>query len=88
MKIKKMKEQLVLVRVMPAEEQDESGIYIQEEWQTQIAVGTVEVIGEDVKFCEVGDVIWFERYSSPPEPFNPSELRGCREDMIMAVYEK
>ena len=86
MKIKKIQEKLVLVRVQQPKEQDDSGIFIQEEWQTLDPVGVVEMIGDDVHACAVGDKVWFERYTATQHPTD-KELRMCREDSIMAVYE-
>ena len=83
----KLNQKLVLVRVESPKEQDESGIYIQEEWQSQQPIGIVEAVADDVEFCKKGDKVWFERYTSIPHP-EDKDLRMCREDAVIAVYEK
>ena len=80
----KLNSKLVLVRCQPPKEQDESGIFIQEEWQSQQPIGVVEATAEDVEFCIKGDKVWFERYTSIPHP-EDKELRMCREDAVLAI---
>ena len=83
----KLNQKLVLVRVESPKDQDDSGIYIQEEWQSQQPIGVVEFVADDVEFCKAGDKIWFERYTSVPHP-EDEDLRMCREDAVIAVYAK
>lgn len=80
----KLASSLVLVRCEPPKEQDESGVYIQDEWVSQQPIGIVEAIADNVVICKVGDKVWFERYTSIPHPEN-KDLRACREDAIIAV---
>jgi co-chaperonin GroES (HSP10) len=75
---------LVLVRVQSAKEQTDSGVFIQEEWQSKPPVGVVEAVAKDVVFCKVGDKVWFERYTSIQHP-EDKDLRMCREDAILAI---
>jgi len=77
---------IVLIKVDPAVEKDESGIYIQEEWKTQPPTGTVTAVGEQVMSCKIGDKVFFERYSSIPTPFG-NDIRACRDNAILGVYE-
>ena len=86
MKIKKIQEKLVLVRVQQPKEQDDSGIFIQEEWQTLDPLGVVEMIGDDVFFCKVGDKVWFDRYTGTQHP-KDNQLMMIREDAIKGTYE-
>lgn len=80
----KLNSKLVLVRCESPKEQDENGIFIQEEWVTQQPIGIVEAVADDVYFCKAGDKIWFERYTSIPHP-EDKELRMCREDAVISV---
>jgi co-chaperonin GroES (HSP10) len=80
----KLNSKLVLVRCDPPKEQDESGVFIQEEWVTNQPIGVVESVSDDVKFCKKGDKVWFERYTSIPYP-EDKDLRMCREDAILSV---
>lgn len=82
----KLANKLLLVRVAPPKEQDESGVFIQEEWIANQPIGVVEAIAEDVSFCKIGDKIWFERYTSIPHP-EDSNLRACREDAVIGVFQ-
>ena len=82
--MKKLNHSLVLVRVQSPKDQDENGIFIQEEWQSHEPLGTVEAVADDVTFCKVGDTVWFERYTAILHPTD-KDLRMCREDAIMAI---
>lgn len=75
---------LVLVKVDQPKEADDSGFFIQEEWQTQEPTGVVERVADDVTFCKVGDTVFFERYTSIPTPHG-KEYRLCREDAIFEI---
>lgn len=77
---------IVLIQVDPPKTQDDSGVYIQEEWKTKPPTGTVTAVGADVTFCKVGDHVFFERYSSIDTPFG-EDIRASREDQILVVYE-
>jgi len=78
---------IVLVKVDSPEQQDASGIYIQEEWKTLPPTGVVTGAGPDVSTCKVGDRVFFERFSAVPTPFG-EDIRACREDAILAVYDE
>lgn len=82
----KLNKSLVLIRVEPPKEKDDSGIFIQEEWITQQPIGVVEAIAPNVEFCKVGDKVWFERYTAIPNP-EDRNLKMCREDAVMAVLD-
>lgn len=85
-KIARLTSGLVLIRVDEAEEQDASGVYVQDEWVRSNPRGVVEAVAGDVKVCKVGDHVWFERYTSLQAP-DDRDLRVCREDAIVAIYE-
>lgn len=80
----KLNKNLVLIRVEPPKEQDNNGIFIQEEWITQQPIGIVEMTAQNVEFCKVGDKVWFERYTAIPHP-EDKNLKMCREDAVMAI---
>lgn len=82
----KLANNLVLIRVDPPIEQDENGVFIQEEWQTQEPTGIVEAVGMAVSFCKVGDKVFFERYTAIQTPMD-KDLRLCREDAIFAILD-
>lgn len=84
---RKLNSKLVLVKVDAVKEQDTSGFFIAEEWQTNEPTGIVEAIADDVTFCKVGDRVFFERYTSIPTP-DGKDYRLCREDAIFEIYEK
>jgi co-chaperonin GroES (HSP10) len=85
--VKKLNSKLVLVKVDDVKEQDDTGFFIQEEWQSQEPTGVVEAVADDVTFCKVGDRVFFERYTSIPTP-DGKDYRLCREDAIFEIYEK
>ena len=80
----KLNQGLVLVKVDKPKEQDESGVFIQEEWVTNQPIGTVVAIADDVTFCDIGNRVWFERYTAIQSP-EDEDMRVCREDAILAV---
>lgn len=82
----KLNENLVLIRVDAIKQQDNDGIYQQEEWRSKEPKGVVEAVADDVNFCKVGDKVFFERYSSISVP-EDKDLRLCREDSILGVYD-
>jgi co-chaperonin GroES (HSP10) len=82
--MKKLQNNLVLVRVDEAVDQDDDGIYIQEQWITLPPTGVVEMVGIDVNFCKKGDKVMFERYSAIEVPTDKN-LRLCREKAILAT---
>ena len=82
----KLAPHLVLIKVDTPPEQDESGIFIQEEWVTNQPTGIVERVSDDVTFCKPGDKVFFERYTSIPTPYG-KEFRLCREDAIFEVIQ-
>lgn len=82
----KLQSKTVLVKVDEPKQQDESGIYIQEEWQSHPPTGIVEAVANDVTFCKEGDRVFFERYTAIATPFDKNQ-RLCREDAILAVYD-
>jgi co-chaperonin GroES (HSP10) len=84
--MKKLSSQLILVKVDAPQEQDESGIYIQEEWKTLPPTGVVEAVADDVTFCKPGDNVFFDRYTAIDTPFG-EDIRLCRADAIFAVFD-
>ena len=82
----KLASHLVLIKVDEPKEQDDNGIFIQEEWITNQPTGIVERIADDVTFCQPGDQVFFERYASIPTPHG-KDYRICREDNIFEVLD-
>ena len=82
----KLQPKLVLIEVDKAIEQEESGVYIQEEWQTLPPTGKVTAVGSDVTFCAPGDRVFFERYTAIKAPIE-GDFRVCREDAIFMVLD-
>lgn len=80
----KLASHLVLIKVDEPKEQDDSGIYLQEEWITNQPTGIVERVADDVTFCQPGDTVFFERYTSIPTPYG-KDIRLVREDAIFEV---
>lgn len=79
----KLNSKLVLIKPdQPVEEQD--GIYVAEEWKDLPPTGEVLAVAEDVTFCDVGDKVFFERYSAIE---TPEDDRIVREDQVLGVYD-
>lgn len=83
----KLNKKLVLIEVDADKTQDDHGIYLQDEWVKPMPTGKVVAVADDVKFCKAGDRVFFERYTSIQDPENET-YRYCREDAVIAVYEK
>ena len=77
---------VVLIKVDGVKTEDDMGILISEQWQDRQPTGKVVAIGDDVACCKVGDKVFFERYTSIDTPFG-EDIRACRRDGIIAVYE-
>ena len=82
----KLNNGLVLVKVDEPKEQDDTGVFVQEEWQTRPPEGEVIAVADDVTFCKVGDRIFFERYTSIPTPHGEN-MRMCRESAVFEVLD-
>lgn len=82
----KLASHLVLIKIDEPKQQDDDGIFIQEEWVSNQPTGTVERVAEDVTFCKAGDRVFFERYASIPTPHG-KEYRMCKEDYIFEVLD-
>lgn len=80
----KLNSKLVLVKPDQPVEQDDNGIFIQEEWKELPPTGEVLAVADDVTFCDVGDRILFTRYSAIETPDNNKLVR---EDMVLQVYD-
>lgn len=66
---------------------EDNGILISEQWEDRLPTGTVVSIGKDVTFCDIGDRVFFERYTSIDTPFG-DDIRACREDAIISKFEE
>jgi co-chaperonin GroES (HSP10) len=79
----RLNSKLVLIKPdQPVEEQD--GIYIAEEWKDLPPTGVVVGVASDVTFCDIGDKVFFERYSAIE---TPEDYRIVREDAVLGVYD-
>lgn len=85
MKIKKLKDHLVLIRVDKPQDADQDGIFTQEEWKTLPPTGVVEAVADNVANI-VGEHVFFERFSAIAVPWD-AELRLCREEAILMVLD-
>jgi co-chaperonin GroES (HSP10) len=77
---------VVFIRIDAPKEKTDDGIMISEDWRDLPATGTLVAVADDVSY-NVGDRVFFERYTAIATPFG-EEIRACREDAIFAVYEE
>jgi co-chaperonin GroES (HSP10) len=85
--MKKLNSSLILVKTDQPAVQDDSGIYIQEEWKSLPPTGTVFAVADDVTFCKEGDRVFFERYSAIPAPHHGEDVKLIRAENIFEVIE-
>ncbi len=78
----RLNSKLVIIKPDTVAEQDDSGVYIAEEWKDLPPTGVVEVVADDVTFCKPGDKVYFTRYAADETPWG---TLICREDHIRAV---
>lgn len=83
----KLNSKLVAVRADNAIEQDENGIYIQEEWRSLPPTAVVLEVAPDVTFVQVGDRIEFTRYTAIEANYESGVL-FVSEDAILAVLDE
>jgi len=77
---------IVLVKVDEPREQDDNGLFIQEEWKTQPPTGIVLEVGDGVTFVKPGDKVFFERYSAIQTPFS-EDIKACKEESILVKFD-
>ena len=83
--MRKPNKNIVLVEVDKPKEQDDNGIFIQEEGKTQPPTGVVLEVGDGVTFVKPGDKVFFERYTAIQTPF-AENIKACKEESILVVY--
>lgn len=54
----------ILIIAEKPEEKSKSGLYIKEDWKTVPPLGTVELVGPDVKTVKAGDRVLYNRYAA------------------------
>jgi len=75
---------IVLIKLDEDKDQNEDGIYIQEEWKTKEPTGEILGVGEDVDFGQVGDRVFINRFASIPTPHGDN-IRLIKKDDIFEI---
>lgn len=83
----------VLVRVDPAPEKTEGGVFISEEWKTLPPTGVIVDMGEPIGTegigvqIEPGDEVFFQRYTAIDTPYG-KDIRCVKASAILAINQK
>lgn len=77
---------LVLVKLDADKDQNEEGIFIQEEWKTKEPTGEILAVGDGVEFGAVGDRVYVNRFASIPTPHG-EDVRLLKKEDIFEILD-
>lgn len=80
----KLNKGLVLIKLDEDKDQNEDGIFIQEEWKTKEPTGEILGVGEGVDFGAVGDRVFVNRFASIPTPHG-EDIRLVKQEDIFEI---
>lgn len=87
MKIKPLKERVVVKYSEEEIEKTAGGIYVPDVAKEKPQKGTVEAVGSEVKEVKVGDVVLFEKYSGAKIKHNDIEYLIIKEEDILGIIQ-
>jgi len=87
MKIKPLKERVVVKYSEEEIEKTAGGIYVPDVAKEKPQKGTVEAVGSEVKELKVGDVVLFEKYGGSKIKLNDVEYLIIKEEDILGIIQ-
>ncbi len=87
MKIKPLKERIVVKYSEEELEKTAGGIYVPDVAKEKPQKGTVEAVGSEVKEVKVGDVVLFDKYSGSKIKINDVEYLIIKEEDILGIIQ-
>jgi chaperonin GroES len=87
MKIKPLKERVVVKYSEEEIEKTAGGLYVPDVAKEKPQKGTVEAVGSEVKELKVGDVVLFEKYSGAKIKLNDVEYLIVKEEDILGIIQ-
>lgn len=87
MKIKPLKERVVVKYSEEELEKTAGGIYVPDVAKEKPQRGTVEAVGSEVKEVKVGDVVLFDKYSGSKIKLNDVEYLIIKEEDILGIIQ-
>lgn len=87
MKIKPLKERVVVKYSEEELEKTAGGIYVPDVAKEKPQKGTVEAVGSEVKELKVGDVVLFDKYSGSKIKLNDVEYLIIKEEDILGIIQ-
>ncbi|MCX7912987.1 MAG: co-chaperone GroES [Thermodesulfovibrionales bacterium] len=87
MKIKPLKERVVVKYSEEELEKTAGGIYVPDVAKEKPQKGTVEAVGSEVKEVKVGDVVLFDKYSGSKIKLNDVEYLIIKEEDILGIIQ-
>ncbi len=87
MKIKPLKERVVVKYSEEELEKTAGGIYVPDVAKEKPQKGTVEAVGSEVKELKVGDVVLFEKYGGAKIKLNDVEYLIIKEEDILGIIQ-
>ncbi len=87
MKIKPLKERVVVKYSDEEIEKTAGGLYVPDVAKEKPQKGVVEAVGSEVKELKVGDVVLFEKYSGAKIKHNDVEYLIIKEEDILGIIQ-
>ncbi len=87
MKIKPLKERVVVKYSEEEIEKTAGGLYVPDVAKEKPQKGVVEAVGSEVKELKVGDVVLFEKYSGAKIKYNDVEYLIIKEEDILGIIQ-
>lgn len=87
MKIKPLKERVVVKYSEEELEKTAGGIYVPDVAKEKPQRGIVEAVGSEVKEVKVGDIVLFDKYSGSKIKLNDVEYLIIKEEDILGIIQ-
>ncbi len=87
MKIKPLKDRVVVKYSEEEIEKTAGGIYVPDVAKEKPQKGTVEAVGSEVKEVKAGNTVLFDKYSGSKTKLNDTEYLIIKEEDILGIIE-
>lgn len=75
----------IIIKPISTKVETESGIIIAEQYEDKSYSGEVILVGESVASVNIGDIVYFNRYSATTFPYRDKEYLVMKEEDVLAV---
>lgn len=88
MKIKPLKDRILVAYPKQPQEKTAGGIYIPDSAQQEPQEGNVLAVGSEVKEVKVGDLLFFDKYAGTKIKIEGTEHCILKEEEVLCIKEK